>query len=537
MTSSRISPRARRFFFALVFAIALFAASVPYLYGLAIRPAGTLYWAVPMVNYSDANQYLALTRQAVDGRFLLGDPFTQQPHVPRLFLPEVLAEAAICRVFGVSPLVSFQVSRVAYGALMLGASFWLGTLFLPRFRQQVLYVGLLCFSAGASWYLEQLRLPWPSGDLYQPEANLFHALCNLPHLSLSIALLAALFGSLTALEKEERPRKRLLALALGSAFLLACTHPFDLVTYALATGAYCLARLLRDRDLPQRALLHVGAVCLGAAPVAFYLISLMWSDPIYRALADDRSEVQELRFYLLAHCFLLTPALALLFHARSRRQYLLPLCWVACVFLFLLTPFRMGGKQGRLLGGVHIPLALLATAGLEGLTRRGFGKLAEPARTAAATAACGAFVVFASTGVVGMIQRQSNYYAPRGPDFYLSPAVQGLFQYLEQHGDRSQLTLGGSYTGGWAPTLADTRAYHGHWHMTLNEPQKRAERDWFFTSGVDPVRKAAWLRENGINWVICYPWEWPRLPLALDTVPGLQRVYVTPEIWLYRFDP
>jgi hypothetical protein len=542
MTSSRISSRARPLFLAVVLVGTLLAASFPYLYGLAVRPAGSLYWAVPLINYLDANQYLALTRQAVDGQLLLGDPFTQQLHTPRLFLPEVLAEAALCRVLRVSPLIAFHVCRVLYGGLMLLASYWLGTLFLPRFRQQALFVGLLCFSAGASWYLEQLGLTWPNADLFQPEGNTFHTLSNLPHLSLAIGLLAALFASLAGLEADDHtpPTHRakanaLLALAFGCSFFLAWTHPFDLVTYTLGAGAYGLIRAIQDRSWPRQVLRHMGTVFLGAAPAALYLTWLVRRDPVYRALAQDISVVQEWRFYAVAHCFLIVPALALLFSAPARRRYLLPLCWIACVFLFLFTPFRMGGKQARLLGGVHVPLALLAAAGLDGITRRAFGRLSEPAKTAAAGSVCAAFLVVASTGVMGMLQRQTRDYAARQPDFYLSRNVQGLFRYLDQHGDRSQLTLGGAYTGGWAPVLADTRVYHGHWHMTLQEPQKRTERDWFFKTNDDPLRKAAWLRENGISWVICYPWEWPGAPTSLDTVPGLQPVYMTPDIWLYRF--
>lgn len=541
-----MSARPRHLLPALVLAGILLAASVPYLYGMAVRPPGTLFWAVPFVNYSDANQYLALTRQVIDGRMLVGDPFTQQPHVPRLFLPLVLAEGGLCRAFHLSPLEAFQVSRVVGGALLLGAAYWLATLFLPRLRQRMLFVALLGLSAGVSWYVEQLRLPWSSGDLYQPEANTFFSLTNLPHLSLASGLLTVLFASLAALEAARLPEAEgaakgdrhtgwLLPLALASAFLLAWTHPFDLVTYVLGVGSYGLICLLRDRRLPTTTLQHMGAVFLGAAPAALYLVWLVRSDPVYRALANDVSQVRELRFYLLAHGLLAVPALTLFFSAETRRRYLLPLCWVTCVFLFLLTPFRMGGKQPRLLGGVHAPLVLLAVGGLESTVRRLLRQRPAGSQSAGVLAAGAAFLVLTAPSVIGMLQRQVQHYAARGPDFYLSPAVQGLFRYLDQNGDRSQLTLGGEYTGAWAPVLADTRSYHGHWHMTLHESEKRAQRDWFYRESVDPLRKATWLRENGIEWVIDYPWEWRGTQAPLDTVPGLRRVYETPEIWLYRF--
>lgn len=65
-----------------------------------------------------------------------------------------------------------------------------------------------------------------------------------------------------------------------------------------------------------------------------------------------------------------------------------------------------------------------------------------------------------------MVSRPMAEYGRREPDFYMSPAVQGLYRPLERQGHDGEVTRGGDYTGAGAPVWADTRASHGHWHLS-----------------------------------------------------------------------
>ncbi|MCC2673010.1 MAG: hypothetical protein K0Q72_5482, partial [Armatimonadetes bacterium] len=305
--------------------------------------------------------------------------------------------------------------------------------------------------------------------------------------------------------------------------------------YLLGAGTYGMCRAIVDRALPRWVAAHGLAVGLGALPAAFYLIGLVSSDPVYRALADDRSTVQGFWFYAIAHTPLLAPALVVAFVPELRRRLLLPLCWVVCVFLFLLTPLRMGGKQARLLGGVHAPLALLAVAGVEHLARAGSRRLRSGRQDGAVAAAMAGYALVLAPAMPSLVVRQSQSYAPRRPDYYIGPELQEVFRRIAAPGGSNEITLGGEYTGGWAPTLAGARVYHGHWHMTLDEPRKKAELTHFFTGDESVEARAAWLRTNRITWVIRYPWEWFGATVPLTGVPGLRPEYVTPDVQLYRF--
>ena len=547
---------------------ALALSSWPYAYGWAIRPPGSVFWAVPPVNSGDANQYLAFTRIVAEGSVLVGDPFTAEPHRPALFLPQVVLQGVMCRLFGWDPLLSFQATRVLSGALLLMAGWWLGTLVFARWRHRWLYLGLLCFSAGAGWVVDAIGLPLAHGDAFQPEGNTFATLANLAHLSLSAALLTFLFATVCALERgragrpaaASRRRWALLAATAIASALLSWTHPFDFVTLGLVLGAYGTCRWLELRRFPAVSAEHALALLCGALPAAVYLVWLTSSEPFYRALAADSLRVHGFWFYAVAHLPLALPALAVLASPELRRRCALPVCWAICVFLFLLTPFTLGGKQPRIVGGVHVALALLATAGVDRAARalarrwvrhkpdsgarplllgpaasRDRAAQIRAARGAIVGALCGGYLVVASAGTWAAVERHAAHYRRREPDFFIQPAVSDMYRLLRREDDPSQLTLGGAYTGGWAPTWADTRVYHGHWHMTLDAERKAAERLWFYTAPAAPAERAAWLRRNDIDWVIRYPWEWKGLAVPLDGVPGLRAVFRSPEVVLYRF--
>jgi hypothetical protein len=226
---------------------------------------------------------------------------------------------------------------------------------------------------------------------------------------------------------------------------------------------------------------------------------------------------------------------------------------VLCVFLLLLLPFRMGGKQSRLPGGVHVPLALLAAVGVDRFARAATRVIRqerlEPIRSrlrlpavarrmrpsTLQSALCIGYLGAAVIGTGAILHRHWSEYATHSPAYFQSSATQELYEYLDRLGDDQQVTLGGPVTASWAPALADTRTYHGHWHLTLDAKAKRAGRDWFFTGEATPEQRASWLAAHGITWVIWYPWEWDHRTTSLDDVPGLERMFAREEIVLYRY--
>ncbi len=525
-----LATRGEMVFAAWVLTAALITASLPVLIGWLNRPPSSFFWAVPaQANYLDADQYLALTRQALDSGPLVGDPYTTEPHAPRLLIPHVLLQALLCRAFHWHPLVSYHVCRVLFGATLLAAGAWLGFLLFPGFRERKVYLALLGFSTGAGWILGWAGIAIPNGDLFQPEGNTLHTLTNLPHLSLSAALLTYLVGAaLTWQSMDPSRRSRWAAGIVAAAVVLSWSHPFDFVTLGLAIGCYGGYCWATERRFPERLLSYGALVGVGALPAAAYWTWLTQTDPVYEALASDALEVQGFWYYAIAHGPLLLAGVPALFNADRRGRIAPALCWAVPVLLFLILPLPLGGKQCRLLGGIHVPLALWAAAGLSTLLDRK-SPLARLSGWAVGAALC--------VGAVGVIQGNTSPYLRRGFDFYWRPQVRLLFQTLDQEASPGDIVLGGEYTGSWAPVEAPVRSYHGHWHMTLNEAEKRRERDRLFTAPLQPEVRAQWLRAQGIRWIIYFSQEWPAGAQTPAGVPGVTPVYQSPTAFLFRYDP
>lgn len=522
----------------------LYLASQPFLHAARIRPPGTRFWAVPTANYYDANQYLAFTRLVLHGHWLIGDPFTSEPVPPRLVMPHVYFQALLCRALGTDVLTSFQACRVLWGLLLLLAGWWFGTLLIRSWRQRWVFLGLLCFSAGATWVLDRYGIRIKTLDTYQPEAITFFTLGNLPHLSLSAALLISLFCTLLSYERDGE--RRWLGLTVLFSFLLAWVHPFDFMALGLALGFYGAARWAVEGGFPKASWRHAAALVLGAAPAGAYLLWVMATNPVYRRLASDTLTKPDFTAYAVSFGPFVIPALVLLARRELLRRYLLPICWVAAIFLFLLTPFRMGGKQSRMAAGLHVPLCVLASVGIMWAPRlfRRRPRVAGPGsarwRGWAAAALGAGLVWFGYQGGDWVRREQVQLFSRRLPFTFQPPEVIAAYEELDREAATGDIALPGTFTGGWTPVLSPARSYWGHWHMTLDQDRKMAERDWFFCAPGQEAEKARFLQERGIRWVIYWPWEWsdtsrwPGGPQSPERVPGLRPVYASQEIVIFR---
>ena len=159
-----------------------------------------------------------------------------------------------------------------------------------------------------------------------------------------------------------------------------------------------------------------------------YLVWITRADPVYARLANDVMVVQRWPFYLIAHGLLAVPALLVLANSRLRSRFALPLCWVICVFLFMFTPVRMGGKQSRLPGGVHLPMAMLAAVGVHRAARRsdalvasragGRSTMSPVSRDAVAGAICWGCLGVTAIGAGAMLYRHWAAYHPPTPAYF-----------------------------------------------------------------------------------------------------------------------
>ncbi|MBI3911498.1 MAG: hypothetical protein HY320_11270 [Armatimonadetes bacterium] len=529
---------------ALVVAACLACTTVPYLYGWSVTPPGRVFTWTPTLNGADACTYLAHIAQVVAGRVLVDDPFTSEPHPPRLLMPQVLALGWLARGTGIGPVAAYQIGRLASGTLLLLAGYWLACCLLPTGRQRRLALLLLAFSGGLSFYLEggadlgllphRLR---ETADAVIPESNTFHSIHNLPHLSLSAALMTGIFACF--LEHRRRPARGWLGLIAVQALLLVLTHPWDLVPIVAVAAAMVALEGIR-RGLPTRPLAALGAVLAGAAPGGVYYAWVTATEPVYRALTRDALAVRPAWVYGGGFAPLLLLATGLVaVPGRQRRlgRLALPLLWVVAVAFFLTDAVDINGKQNRLVGGVHVALAILAAAGLDAALRsRPCRRLLAcfPRPGVARAVLAGLAVLLASPSSYALIARQITWYDSGAWVAHYHPrALHAAAAWLRGHAGDGDLVLAGPQAGAWLPVLSLNRTYYGHWHFTLDRARKeRALARFFFAPWAMGARKD-WLRRQGIRYVLWWPGEWPLPPPPLSE-PGLSERWRSAEMVLYE---
>ena len=156
--------------FWIVTAVALFAGSLPYLFGLAIKPEGTLYLGVHS-NYDDHAVYAAWAKQASEGRFFFENRFTTDEQPGQTIHLYFLVVGWVAKVVGLP--LAMHVFRVLFGFLALLALFkFIGRVVEDEDKRPYAFVlSLVC--AGIGFLLwRNYGFDGPI-DVWQPEAFVF----------------------------------------------------------------------------------------------------------------------------------------------------------------------------------------------------------------------------------------------------------------------------------------------------------------------------------------------------------------------------
>lgn len=527
----RHAGRGRRWQLLVVGALFLGLSTLPYLYGAAVTAPGRVFTWTPTLNGADACVYLAQILRVQRGAWLLGSPFTGEPHAPRLFLPHVILLGRVGGALGLEPVAVLQVGRLLAAAAMLLAGYGLAATCLRAGRVRCLALWLIAFSGGLSGYFALgaafgLGPPPPTADAAAPEANTFHSAQNLFQLSLATALMA---GIVTAIVRHWR-RGGIGALAAVAvlAALLLFVHPWDLVAM-VGTGVGLFFVALVRRDRPDRLLAAGAALAAGVLPGIVYYRWVL-ADPFYVALARDARPLPPPSFYLLAFILQLVLALGLLRRGAWRRELAAPLCWVATVAICLSGLVPLGDRQYRLVGGVHLPLCVLAAAGLDSIGRGCVAGRPARRRYRWITRVC---VALTLPGTLLILLRQMQFYGDGTWLGHYHPVpLRQAMGWLDRHAPPGALVLGGPVSGEWVPALTHCRSYAGHWQFTLDRPRKAWEQAQFY-QGL-PANRYGWLMARGIRYVVWWPGEWNVRIAPLDGEPGLALSWASAEVRLYE---
>jgi hypothetical protein len=496
----------------------------------------------------DNNVYLALMRQAAEGRVLFSNNFTPEPNRPALFnliylvLGRLSAATgwsleAVHRLFGALSIVLLVL--VAYALIATAIR-------RPWYRRLALI--LACFGSGLIW-LARLgyRLTGihaKTVDSWLVETSVFHTMLVYPHFVFAAALLA---GSLLLLLKSE-PEGRIAPAVAGGlcAAALAASHTFDAVVLLPTTAAYLLLDWMSLGRMPGPRRWLCLALVLGL-PLPVLLLNHwtlsrqpMWGNVVARL---DFYTPDPFRLVLGLGVGFLIVLLTFdgFLRPRDSAGERMAKAWLLVSLAAAYFP-RFNWRY-HLLNGIQIPIAILAT---QGLRRTVFRTLLRRTRRASAwwpralrgrravLAVSGAVVVVCCLSSMNLLQSY-RYEAGQvtGPT-YLPKAEVAALEWMGREVPRDALVLATYATGNYIPRLAGQRVFIGEDMLTENLSGRQADLEGFFGPGWSDRERADLLRRFGVDYVFCGPDERKVGDYDLSRAPFLRPVHEVADVRVYR---
>ena len=516
-----------------IIAIYLAAISLPYLWAALFAPFDFVYqWL--LYNVDDQNVHLAWARQAQEGHFFLRDLFTgetldstQAPLFNNLF---TWLMGTLARITGAPPILFYHVLRLVFAALCLK---WLHALcaqFTTDRRIRLAGVALAAFAGGAGWLArffpatQSFFTDWPGGTNAMPEAYTFLSALIFPLFIASMALLTLIY--LLVLRAQETNNWRLAAGAGATALLLGNIHTYDVLPLDVVMLAWAAWSWKTTKNRNRMTWLAPIIVIGSTLPPLFYQVFVFFNSAEFQIKALTRTAPPPLFSVLLSYGPLLLLALVGAWHWRKNPRAPLIMLWLVVTLLCIFAPVSFGRKM---IEGAHLPLCLLAGAGLVALAQN----LRAPfSRRVAVIVILGISSFSSLNFALWCLENAAQNNRERDQFFLPPPSLEtrdvAALEFLKRSPiarDKAVLSL--PYLGNYIPQKTGRVVFAGHWAETLNffDPATRSgkltELQRFYGIGgrqmsADEAR--AWLQKNRIGLVVLGDYEkrWgATLPLKL----------------------
>jgi hypothetical protein len=483
--------RSSALYVALLIALALTIASLPYIAGMAMAGGGVTYTGLTW-NIDDACVYLSWIRQVADGHIFYWNNYTNEHQQSLQFNLLFAAMGGVVRLTGLSPTAVFHIFRLLLGAGLLVMAWRLARMFIPDDRKRMLFLAILAFSSGFGWFLPEQGHQGPV-DTWQPEAITFLSLYLNPLFLAGLILMLASLYFLMLARTTERVKP---AIAAGvMLLLLANIHSYDVAIVGGVWAAYLAVSCIVERRVLWTPIMLSALAAAIALPALGYQFYLYTTEEVFRLRANTPAPSPTLWSYFLGYGAVFVAAVfGIRRSLRGRKHLLLPV-WMVMGFLLPYLPFA---QQRKFIMGLHIPLAILAVMAIWPLLSR------LSWRNARALAA--AVVAFAAIGNIYFLQRdmgwlQQNRTATIHRPFLLDSEINAL-EWLRANTERSDTVFASPDIAIFVPAIAGNNVYYGHWSETPDYDRKI--REWLLFARPDTpaeVRRAI-LENSGAEYVM-----------------------------------
>jgi hypothetical protein len=434
------------------------------------------------------------------------DPFTSEPQSGRVLNVFFLVLGTISRLTGLGLPVVYHGARLASGWLLLLSVYCLGARVLATIFARRLALLTAALASGLGWAFHAVPgQPHPidfGPGLVMPEAIVSLSLLLNPLFCFSMFLMVAILGF--AADAFQRDSTRSAVMAGLAALVLGNIHTYDLLPVTATVVAYVLLLLTTRQARLGAVAKAAGIIVLIAAPSLAYQVWLLRLGDITLTIKTAETPVYSPAPMLLALGIGLPLALSVFGLARLLRPGAPPFArllalWLVLGFVMVYAPLPF---QRKLAQGISIPAVLLAVYGMEPLLTR--IKRAHAVALAAAFLAVmlPSNMLFVGRTLGDLRTNNADYLANLMPPLYLRGDQHVALQWLESEADFQDVLLCNSFLGSYAPGLAGTRVYLGHWAETIHFREKLAAYARFLRADTDEAERPDLIREHGITYVL-----------------------------------
>ncbi|MDY7041787.1 MAG: hypothetical protein SVX38_13100 [Chloroflexota bacterium] len=527
--------------------VAMVLTSLPYALGWTLSSpevefSGFVYNAV------DCHSYVAKMFLGQQGAWLFRNVYTPEPHARALVYSHYILLGKLAGLTGLPLVFTYHLARLLTVPLLFLAIYVFAAYFTPWVAVRRLTLLLSIFAGGFGWLLMLLgQHQWLGSlpvDLILPEGFTFLVIYALPHLALARTLM--LIALLCALHALAGKRVRWAVLSGLAGLGMALIVPFYVLVFGAVLGSYLMALSIRRRKLPWAEVGLVLPAVLIPAPLVAYNTWLFSTQPVYRDWAAQNTvRSPHPLHYVAGYALVGVLAIGGVIWAvrRHDERWLFPVAWVIAVPLLLYVPFNL---QRRLIEGVQVPLALLASLGLARYVLPAFSRsrlvrlltripryTPSGMRRLAVTA-----VVLATvpTNVFLLVGNSLELFARRESPFFHERAEIEANDWLRAHTAPEDTVFCTLQTGNYVPVRAGNRVFLGHTPETADAEEKKHIVARFFSADPDVEWRMAILREYGIVYVLVGPRERTMGEAQFNAVPYLHQVYDNGSYAIYRVE-
>lgn len=498
----------------------LILANLPIIYYYLFPKENLVFLGRRVINSQDTYTYAAFIEEAKQGKIIFDNLFTTEEQVPSLLRPSYLIIGKFASFFNLSPIAAYHIARILFSVIFLIVLYKFLSKFFGDSEKRIIAFIILLTSSGLGFVLNMVTPN--SSDLWIPESNTFLSLAEPPHFILSQILMV--LGFLLFIKYLEKKKLIYIFFSTLLFFFLAFEHPLNLIVIAptiFFTAFFSGIGWFRS-------LFFAGISSFG---FAYQLIQAL-TNPVLKSWQVEHfspSPINYLAGFGLLVPFAVIGAEKFIQLKEKMSGYKLILIWVFATAILIYSPSDF---QRRMIEGVHIPIAILATAGIfviiEGLKKE--IRLLILYGSVLVLCLSSFYTISKDFEQIGA-DNSANYY------YFISKAESDGIKWLKDNTNDSDGILSNWFFGNLIPGLTGRRVYLGH-KAQSGKFDKKIQLINAFLLDTNLISSAAFLKENNISYIFLGNSD-SMLTYGFrpENNPFLKEVYSKNGVWIYKFGP